>query len=160
MINVFFPLRFLELALKDTLLTPSERHFLLFTFLHGSNESVTVSLEFVLEHFFEILEIIPSMANLFAGMANYLRTKEQEEIMGKIVNLTEEYSELYFALSNIEISGLFSRINNDFTHTQFGLWLILISLGEPDEGGHGCSITGANIFVLIGIMFFIRVISK
>lgn len=151
--------RFLNIALTMDRQTPSERFFLINTFLRGSHEAVNESLQFILEHFVAIQELIPDMKELFYGLRHHLVTQS-------MVDIIEEIRTTYAAVIDptLRETLLVERILGNsvyYEQERFRDWVnanIITEEPEP-EPGLGNALRFINWFSLIVAMVVIRIIT-
>lgn len=149
--------RFLNIALTKDWQTPSERFFLINTFLRGSHESVNESLQFILEHFVAIQDLLPDMKELFDGLRHHLVTQSMVEIIEEIRTTYADVID-----STLWNTLLVERVLGNSVHidqNRFRDWVnsnIITEEPDPDTGLGNAS-NSINWFFLFVVMFVIRV---
>lgn len=135
--------RFLDMSVSDqdfgVTLSPSERRFLLFTFMRGSYESLVESLNFLLENFSIVHEMVDSVQKLFYEFRYNVKPHSIELMVDEIVKAhEEEMGELlvsYIYLENIYGTVYFLG-DNSMIQSQLDEWLADRPEPEP-EPDHG-----------------------
>lgn len=165
--------------------TPSERFFLVYTFLRGSPESVEESLKFILEHFVRIQELIGNtdkMIELFARLGHYLTSNTKTDTLSQIettfVGIMEEV--LRQAIRDEVNTGRTLHLSLESDRNMFRRWLNQPTESEPEtrpepeteptpevpeiepesesDGGHGNIISVIDWLSLTGFVVLLRVI--
>lgn len=163
----FISFRFLEIATTDILhedrlitLTRAERLFILQAFSRGSYESVTETLQYVLDHYRDIDSHIGPMEPFFHEIRYSLSTEDQIELLKHIESEHSEIIGMNLAVNiRMETSYALQFMKDaQNIHQQFRFWSGDIETAEPEEPEPdvGSHIVGINVFALLGMILFIR----
>lgn len=138
-------------------LSPSERFFLINTFLRGSYESSVQTLNFILDHFVTIQQTIPSMDQLFTGLRAYIASYVQQNIMKEIED--RHALSMDSSLRQLIIVERIMASPGTATLQQkiFQIWLNARLIEEP-EPGQGNALKAVNIIILIGLLVLHRIV--
>lgn len=141
-------------------LTSSERFFLINTFLRGSPESVDESLNFILEHFITIHELIPDtnqMIELFEWIRVYLTSTTKAATLRQIedtfVDVMEESLRQTIRDEWLSEQTIWLKLYQN----RFEVWLNQTTEPEP-EGGQGHVLKAINWILLTVFVVFLRIV--
>lgn len=149
-------LRFLDLAGTNQLallgiqMTPAQRLLIFHSSLHGSYEGTLYALEYILEHYIQINDLLITMDELFLGVGEFIRTLEQEQLLQKILDVhTLRMTSTVRGIIAIElVNGRTNRLVLRLVESQVNLWL-QVNVPMP---GLGNTLRAVNcLSLLLGI---------
>lgn len=151
--------RFLDTVVTDRfeqehgiVVSPLEREFLMYTFMRGSLESVTQSLQYILQHFAVIQERVDSVQNLFVDFRYYIRPQSVEMLLNQITSTHQQAMgqslHHFIVIEGIIGQSLFHG-DNVIIHRHFSEWLT----EQPNTGN---MLNAFNILVLVTITLGFR----
>lgn len=105
------------------ILSSSEMEFLLFTFIRGSHDSVTATLEFFLEQHDGIKERVSSVNHIFHELRHFIRTQAQKDLLQSILNTHKDKMSLELqVILKREIASAYN-LKSDSIQNQFPEWV-------------------------------------
>lgn len=75
------------MALLGIQMTPAQRLLIFHSSLHGSYEGTLYALEYILENYIQINDLLVTMDKLFFGVGEFIRTLEQEQMLQRILDV-------------------------------------------------------------------------
>lgn len=135
-------------------LTPSERLSIFHSFLHGSAEGTLHTLEYILENYIQISDLLLTMDELLQGAGHYVRTEAQLSVLQQIqvTHMLRMTTSVRSIISRELADGTMNRGLLRLVEGQVNQWL---QENVPMEG-LGNSLVAANCLTLLAAIALIK----
>lgn len=106
-------------------MTPAQRLLIFHSSLHGSYEGTLYALEYILENYIQINDLLVTMDKLFFGVGEFIRTLEQEQMLQRILDVhTLRITGTVRGIILIELlNGRTNRLMLGLVEAQVNSWL-------------------------------------
>lgn len=113
------------MALLGIQMTPAQRLLIFHSSLHGSYEGTLYALEYILENYIQINDLLVTMDKLFFGVGEFIRTLEQEQMLQRILDVhTLRITGTVRGIILIELlNGRTNRLMLGLVEAQVNSWL-------------------------------------